>query len=194
MANGTCSARECERKSYARGVCRPHYFRLRKWGDIREDLPLRDWPKKRSPLDLLMEKVDQTDECWHWTAAKDAKGYGRFNYDGIVRFAHRVSYELHVGSLADSDILDHICRNTSCVRPEHLRIVTVKQNSENLEGSGRNGLGRGVIRYGSRFQAVVKHDGRQHWGGTYATAAEAATAAREVRLKLYTHNEADRVS
>lgn len=72
------------------------------------------------------------DDCWTWTAAKDPKGYGRFGLgsraSGIV-LTHRYSYELMVGSIPEGLVLDHLCRNPTCVNPSHLEPVT---NFENL--------------------------------------------------------------
>ncbi len=79
-------------------------------------------------------KVDTTGECWEWTAAKDRYGYGKFWIDGKRKKAHRVAYELEVGEIPQGLELDHLCRNTACVRPDHLEAVTHKQNT--LRGEG----------------------------------------------------------
>ena len=59
--------------------------------------------------------------CWIWTAFRDRKGYGKFQY-GVVdaRLAYNVSYGLMVGDVPEGLQLDHLCRNTSCVNPYHL--------------------------------------------------------------------------
>lgn len=73
------------------------------------------------------------DGCWNWTASKDAKGYGFYwvgtRRDGRMHRAHRVSYELLVGPIPASLVLDHLCRNTSCVNPSHLEPVTAGENT-----------------------------------------------------------------
>jgi hypothetical protein len=66
--------------------------------------------------------------CWLWTACKSERGYGRIGVGGKALRAHRVAYEIFVGPIPDGLCLDHLCRNTSCVNPEHLEPVTCKVN------------------------------------------------------------------
>jgi len=42
--------------------------------------------------------------------------------------AHRFAYELLVGPIPDGLHTDHLCRNHSCVRPDHLEPVTCAVN------------------------------------------------------------------
>jgi hypothetical protein len=85
-------------------------------------------------------KVDKNgpNGCWVWTAAK-CYGYGAFNLgDGRVARAHRYSYELLVGPIPAGAPLDHLCRNKACVNPEHLEIVTLKENTRRAMRIGYN--------------------------------------------------------
>lgn len=81
------------------------------------------------------EKVDKTNECWNWTRYKDPNGYGRFQL-GKEKYigAHRFAYELSNGPIPKGLVLDHLCRNPSCVRPEHLEAVPQQINV--LRGNG----------------------------------------------------------
>ena len=42
--------------------------------------------------------------------------------------AHRAIYEWKRGPIPDGMKLDHLCRNPSCVNPDHLEIVTQCEN------------------------------------------------------------------
>lgn len=44
--------------------------------------------------------------------------------------AHRFSYETFIGPVPEGLELDHLCRNTRCVNPEHLEPVTHKVNMQ----------------------------------------------------------------
>lgn len=78
------------------------------------------------------DKVEITDRCWNWQAAKDPRGYGRFqigsNQVSVTVLAHRFAYELVVGELRDEDHLHHLCHNPSCVRPDHFEVTTAREH------------------------------------------------------------------
>lgn len=82
-------------------------------------------------LDRFFEKVvwnGDEDECWTWQGAKSAFGYGRLTCRQAQLYAHRVSYENFVGPVADGLVVDHLCREPSCVNPAHLEPVTQREN------------------------------------------------------------------
>lgn len=63
--------------------------------------------------------------CWIWIGAVDRYGYGRIHHG---KHAHRVFYEQRVGPIPDGLQLDHLCRATLCVNPDHLEPVTAAEN------------------------------------------------------------------
>lgn len=79
-------------------------------------------------MDRFWAKVDQSNGCWLWKASLDRKGYGQFRLNGKMRRAHSISYELTVGEVPDGLVLDHLCRNPKCVRPDHLKPKTQREN------------------------------------------------------------------
>lgn len=87
--------------------------------------------RKPKPIaDRFWPKVEKTEGCWFWKAAKHPRGYGQIhdNDRGRMVSAHIVAYELTVGPVPEGMELDHLCRNTSCVRPDHLEPVTHAEN------------------------------------------------------------------
>lgn len=74
----------------------------------------------------------QEDGCWIYPN-KAKQGYG-FVYLGggrknpIAEHAHRLAYRLVKGKIPEGLFLDHLCRTTSCVNPDHLEAVTPQEN------------------------------------------------------------------
>lgn len=66
--------------------------------------------------------------CWFWKGGLDTNGYGCFKIPSKQVIAHRFSYELFKGRIPKGLVIDHICRNKSCVNPDHLDAVTQKEN------------------------------------------------------------------
>lgn len=89
----------------------------------------RFWPKV-SP--------EPNSGCWLWEGAVHTNGYGNFYVDGKYRRAHRVSYEMHKGQIPDGLVIDHLCRNTFCVNPDHLEPVTHGENVRRGENRNRD--------------------------------------------------------
>lgn len=66
--------------------------------------------------------------CWLWTEALNRKGYGVTTHNGIVRGAHRVLWEIVNGPVPDGMQPDHKCRVRCCINPDHLEVVTPREN------------------------------------------------------------------
>lgn len=79
-------------------------------------------------LDRFWNKVDKSGSCWEWTACIRPDGYGVFGLNKVVVYAHRVAYELTRGPIPSGLEIDHLCRNRSCVNPDHLEVVNHKEN------------------------------------------------------------------
>ncbi len=83
-----------------------------------------------TPMQRLYKKIRiQNDGCWIWTGARWSHGYGAAWYAGKTQRAHVLMFKLYGGIIPDGLVLDHLCRVTSCVNPEHLEPVTAGENT-----------------------------------------------------------------
>lgn len=68
--------------------------------------------------------------CWEWQGYCNPRGYGTVEQRGIRRTpAHRYMYEQRYGPVDSRLDIDHLCRNPSCVNPDHLEAVTHAENA-----------------------------------------------------------------
>ena len=77
--------------------------------------------------------IDINTGCWNWSNYIDAGGYGRIMFNNHQESAHRVFYAWKKGKLprGKSKIipqLDHLCKNRKCCNPDHLELVSFKEN------------------------------------------------------------------
>lgn len=78
--------------------------------------------------DKLEYKVDNNTGCWVWLGSMYDRGYGRKKVSGKYVLAHKLYYEKYNGSVPEGLEIDHLCRNHSCVNPNHLEAVTHIEN------------------------------------------------------------------
>ena len=81
-----------------------------------------------SVLDRLADCLRVDDGCWGWDGPKLKAGYGNLTVDRRTRLLHRMVYELLVGPIPEGLVLDHLCENPECSRPDHLQATTQKVN------------------------------------------------------------------
>lgn len=79
-----------------------------------------------SLFDRLWDRVLVGDGCWEWQGHTNRPdGYGRIDVVNRETYVvHRVVYVMLRGPIPDGLSLDHLCRNTRCVNPDHLEAVT----------------------------------------------------------------------
>jgi len=73
-------------------------------------------------------EIDIQSGCWNWLGYLDKDGYGDFRYHGKRWRAHRLSFLFKHRTIDNTKQIDHTCRNTSCVNPDHLEEVTCREN------------------------------------------------------------------
>ena len=123
-AGRRCDVESCSRAAIVRRMCESHYARWKQHGDP-GNTPIQE---AESIEARFWQKVDKSGDCWEWIGAVSS-GYGHFQTDGGTTTAHRVAYQLLVGPIPDGLHVDHLCRNTLCVNPDHLEPVTQAENN-----------------------------------------------------------------
>jgi hypothetical protein len=82
--------------------------------------------------------VDPDTECWNWTASV-RQGYSQTYYRRNVIAVHRLLYAWIKGPIPKGNrkgipVLDHLCNNPRCCNPDHLHLVSQRENL--MRGSG----------------------------------------------------------
>lgn len=194
-----CSVEGCSAKHYVHSYCAKHFARWKKHGDVNYSKYLLPWGVR---FWARVDKDSDPDGCWLWTGATNGNGYGVSLPPKIsgetTRYTHRQAYLLEYGAIPEGMEVDHICHVTLCVRPSHLRAVTPRQNQQNYGGLPKNNTSghRNVIWEARRSLwrvGVNNMEGKSVYGGYFSNLDEAALAAKNLRLKLHTHNDGDRV-
>lgn len=132
-ADTPCSVENCSARisSHKYRLCEKHYTRQLKYGD---PLVTRGPERGQARAVRFWSKVDKNGPlgCWIWTASLDSSGYGQFivvrGQRGYPLRAHRVAWEYLRGSIPNERVVDHRCRNRACVNPEHMELVTNREN------------------------------------------------------------------
>jgi hypothetical protein len=141
-------------------------------------------------VDRFWSKVNKDGDCWLWTGYIGSNGYGRYHYNGKQRPAHRAAFEITNGPVAPELFIDHLCHNPLCVRPDHLRAATPKQNQENRSGAQVNSKSgvRGVFpdKKSGKWQARVRSNGKVYWSAYFDDLKEAEAAVIAKRREAFT--------
>lgn len=104
----------------------------------------RFWARvdKNGPVNTRRPELGR---CWIWTGSryqhKGRRTYGQTSYQGRRTTAHRASFLMHGGVIADGLDVMHACDTKPCVRPTHL---TTGTRTENLLDGFANPANRGV--------------------------------------------------
>lgn len=67
--------------------------------------------------------------CWLWTKSVDRDGYGKAWWNKRLYRVHRLAFEAWVGAIPGGVVVDHLCRQRSCLNPGHLELVTAIENT-----------------------------------------------------------------
>lgn len=134
--------------------------------------------EKRVPLAAAWSRwVVRQDGCWHWSGKLSPQGYGRLYWGCQRLYAHRVGHELYKGPIPEGMVIDHLCRNTVCVNPDHLEAVPQRINA--LRGQSPSAV------HAAQTHCINGHELTEHniyWRpDTYGRQCRACARAREQR-------------
>lgn len=111
-------------------------------GPVRGERPARTHLNSEAVQERFWDQVttpDPENGCMHWAGHRSSNGYGRFSIGNTSHGAHRVAYEIAEGPVPEGLVVDHLCRNSSCVNPTHLEPVTISENKRRGDRDRKNG-------------------------------------------------------
>lgn len=91
-------------------------------------------------------------DCYEYMLSHDARGYGRVFPNGVNKLVHRYMWELFYGEIPAGKVIMHTCDNPSCVRIEHLRCGTQRENMLDAKEKNRMAVGSKLP------QAIITED------------------------------------
>jgi hypothetical protein len=124
--------------------------------------------------DRFWSKVLVGGECWLWTAAKDAAGYGYYWHDQKVQRAHRLAFVDAGNTIADGHHVHHECGVIACVNPAHLTAIDAATH-QRLSNGGRHMAARTEC---PRGHAYDEENTRVYKGRRWCRACDRARRVR----------------
>jgi hypothetical protein len=86
------------------------------------------WKSTEVAIRILEKAIGLSNGCLEYTGSHSMYGYGQTSIGKRTLHAHRVVYERLIGPVSSSLVIDHLCRNRSCVNIYHLEPVSCREN------------------------------------------------------------------
>lgn len=128
--------------------------------------------------------------CWIWIGSAVPRGYGTINVTRTKKkYAHRLSWELHCGSIAEDLHVCHHCDTPSCINPEHLFLGSRKDNMSDCLAKGRFPAGsrHGIAKLVEADIQKIRDDAREQADIADEYGVSAASISNIKRRKAWKH-------
>jgi len=87
------------------------------------------------------QKIEDENDCWNWSGVIN-HGYGRVSIKAKRVLVHRYSLQLYLGRPIPQNLeVRHMCHNTKCFNPLHLKEGTHSENMRDMVEAGRQAKG-----------------------------------------------------
>lgn len=96
------------------------------------DMKLTTWQK--------IQKIGWTkteNGCLEYNGYRNENGYGQFRDANKLLRVHRIAYSELIGSLANDEVVMHLCDNPACSEPTHLKKGTQEENIKDMWSKNR---------------------------------------------------------
>lgn len=90
--------------------------------------------RRENIIGRIMDRVeiDPETKCWNWQGPTSGSGrgggYARMSLDSQTVAVHIVTFTHFYGYVPSKKQVDHLCNNRLCCNPDHLELVTHKEN------------------------------------------------------------------
>lgn len=91
--------------------------------------------------DAIKKNTLWNDQCLEWVGHL-VNGYGKFKFNGVHHYAHRIAFSLYYGEIPKDKIVCHKCNNRKCCNPIHLYAGTHHSNALDKVRAGRSTKGK----------------------------------------------------
>jgi hypothetical protein len=104
----------------------------------------------------LISKEESTG-CWLYQGHLDRYGYGQISINSNTTTVHRCMYKLKKGEIKEGYIVGHLCDekyatdskvNRRCCNPDHLQLMTIKENNARTKELQRSVISSGAFKPG----------------------------------------------
>lgn len=111
----------------------------------------------------VLDRVVIDEGCWNWEGAKSLE-YGMVWWRGTTTSAHRVVWMILNNRLLDrEEFVCHHCDNPPCVRPDHMFIGSIGDNTRDAARKGRM-KGNGEIMPHRKLSFEAAREIRRQYG------------------------------